>query len=530
MRLTLKLAFRNVWRHRGQSLVIGAILFLGALLMTLGNGVVTGMERGLQRTVARSFTGDLVLVPKAQASDNVFIQLAGRGLEPLYGYPALKAALDSAPWVRSHLPIGKGTVMVMNEEDGPGVYLYLLGADFERYRAFFPDNLSLTEGAWPPAGKPGLMLPEGARLEIQREANLWFLPQGASLDTARLADADAKSHASDLYLKRDMVLMGFNEANTATDIRLPVNGVFKYRALNTIFGTFALADIESYRRCTGYFTGGERNAAPLSGRDSALMALDEGGLDRMFGEALGDAGPSGATPKAPVPAPSAPAPGPASPGLSAAGPSPSPAASAPPAAAIEEGAYNLVLVSLRDPSRAAAAQAALNAYLKARKLDVRAVSWKQAMGPIGSLALLIKAALGVFVGLLFVVAVIIIVNTLTMAALERTPELGMMRAIGARKGFIGRMFLAETAVLSALFGGVGIGTGALAALALSAFRFTSSNDMLQLAFGGDTFRPVLAPGDFLLSAAELAMVALVAVAYPMRMAQRISPLDAVYRE
>jgi ABC-type lipoprotein release transport system permease subunit len=517
MRLILKLAFRNVWRHRGQSLVIGAILFLGAMLMTIGNGVVTGMEQGLQSTVAGSFTGDLVLVPNAQVSDNVFMEMMGRSLEPLYGYRALAAVLDSFPSISAHLPIGKGTVLVVNEEDGSPVILYVLGVDFDRYRAFFPGNLTMIEGGRPPSGAPGLLLPAGARLEIQRQANLWFLPAGARLDTAQLSDADAKRHASELILKRDMVLMGFNEANTATDIRLPVDGIFKYRALNNIFGTFALADIESFRRCTGYFTADQRALKPLAGRDSALLALDESGLDRLLGgEPLAVApvaAAASASPEAPVTA--------------------SPPATASPrdrGAPLDDGAYNLVLVALRDPSRAATAQAGLNALFADRKLDVRAISWKQALGPIGSLALLIKAALAVFVGLLFVVAVIIIVNTLTMAALERTPELGMMRAIGARKGFIGRMFLAETAALSALFGGLGIGTGALATLALSALHITSSNDMLQLAFGGDTFRPALAPGDFLLSGAELILVALAAVAYPMRLAQRISPLDAVYRE
>jgi ABC-type lipoprotein release transport system permease subunit len=514
MRLIFKLAFRNVWRHRGQSLVIGAILFLGALLMTLGNGVTTGMEMGLQRTVARSFTGDLVVVPKEQTSDNVFMEMMGRGLEPFYGYSALKPVLDSAPWVAAHLPIGKGTVMVLNEEGGPAVFLYLLGADIDRYRAFFPDNLRLLEGTQPRPGAPALLLPTGARLEIQRQANLWFLPQGASLDTSQLPDADAKRHASDLILKRDMVLMGFNEANTATDIRLPVDGIFKYPALNTIFGSFALADIESYRRCTGFFTADDRSVKPLAARDSALLALDEGGLDQLFG---------GEEKAKASPAPEASA-------AVSREAAPAPQAAPRKAEGAEAGAYNLVLVALRDPAHAAAAQSGLNALFAAHKLDVRAISWKQALGPIGSLALLIKAALAVFVGLLFVVAVIIIVNTLTMAALERTPELGMMRAIGARKGFVGRMFLAETMALSALFGGLGIATGALATLALSALHFTSSNDMLQLAFGGDTFRPMLQPGDFLLSVGQLILVTLAAVAYPMRMARRISPLDAVYRE
>jgi ABC-type antimicrobial peptide transport system permease subunit len=146
------------------------------------------------------------------------------------------------------------------------------------------------------------------------------------------------------------------------------------------------------------------------------------------------------------------------------------------------------------------------------------------------MATLIKGALFVFTSFLFLVAVIIIINTLSMAALERTPEIGMMRAIGARKGFISRMFLAETAVLSLFFGGLGILAGAAAVEIVSLFRFSSENDMLQLFYGGDTFRPVLAARDFVLCLVQLALVSVAAVIYPLRLARRISPLDAVYKE
>jgi hypothetical protein len=326
-------------------------------------------------------------------------------------------------------------------------------------------------------------------------------------------DDDARRHMDDLSRKTDMVLMGFNDGNTATDLRLPVDGIFRYRALNSIFGSFALTDIESFRRCTGYFTGAERSQGRLSGRDSVLLALDEKGMDALLG---GDAmqpeptAPAGAVPVPVAPVPAAPA--------------------AAPDGALESGAYNMVLLILRDGAVPDKAAKALNAYFAERNLAVRAVTWQKALGPIGSMATLIKAALTLFVTFLFVVAIIIIVNTLTMAALERTPELGMMRAIGARKGFIARMFLAETTVLSALFGGLGIGAGAGAILVIAALRLTSDNDMLQLAFGGDTFRPVLLSGDFLLAAAQLALVTVFAVAYPVRLARKVSALDAVYRE
>ena len=78
---------------------------------------------------------------------------------------------------------------------------------------------------------------------------------------------------------------------------------------------------------------------------------------------------------------------------------------------------------------------------------------------IGSLTTLIKGSLLIFVSFLFLVAVIIIINTLTMAAMERTPEIGMMRAIGARKNFIRAMFFGETGMLAGVFGGAGVGFG-----------------------------------------------------------------------
>ena len=75
--LIWRLAWRNLWRHRGRSIVVGGILFLGALLLTFGNGVVSGMERGLERQVVESFTGDVVVMSDKQEDDNAFLTMMG---------------------------------------------------------------------------------------------------------------------------------------------------------------------------------------------------------------------------------------------------------------------------------------------------------------------------------------------------------------------------------------------------------------------------------------------------------------------
>jgi ABC-type lipoprotein release transport system permease subunit len=189
-----------------------------------------------------------------------------------------------------------------------------------------------------------------------------------------------------------------------------------------------------------------------------------------------------------------------------------------------------VLVLLDDHGKLDEKVKLLNDRLVAAHASVRAVTWKKAIGAIGSMAVLVKSALFLFVMFLFFVAIIIIVNTLSMAALERTSEIGMMRAVGARKGFISTMFFGETAILSFFFGGIGIVTGYIVVTILSLCRFTSGNDIVQLLFGGDTFQPFLSGGDILIGVIQLAIVTLIAVVYPLKVARSITPLDAIARE
>ncbi len=509
MHLILKIAARNLWRHRGQSLVVGAILFLGALIMTLGNGVISGMETGLNKTVVHGFTGDVVLISNKQESDNVFMEMMGKAIEPIHGFTAIREVLRTSPYVENFLPVGKNMAMVLNEDGGASTFLYLLGVDFESYQKIFPGNLDLVEGQLPKKGQPALMLPTGARKEIQRQTNIWFLPKGKILDTAHL-EKDIGTNYHDLSFKSSMVMMGFNAEISATDLRLDVDGIFRYHALNTIFGNFVLIDIESFRQCLGYFMAGEKSKSQISSRDSALFYKTEISLDDMFSENTSIAETQTAV-QTPI-------------DWSRKIQSKSSGAN------VEAGDYNLVLIFLKPGINHQKALSNLNATLKAAKSGVRAVDWKSALGPVGSIATLIKGALFLFVGFLFFVAVIIIVNTLSMAALERTSELGMMRAIGARKGFISQMFLIETAYLSLLFGGVGILTGMLMVMVLPYFKISSDNDMLQLFFGGDTFHPLLTGGDLILAVLQLLFVTLTAVVYPLILVRKVTPLDAVNKE
>lgn len=59
---------------------------------------------------------------------------------------------------------------------------------------------------------------------------------------------------------------------------------------------------------------------------------------------------------------------------------------------------------------------------------------------------------------------IVIMNIMLVAVVERTPEIGMRLAVGARKRDIRRQFLLEAALLSLLGGAIGVAAGSMIAL------------------------------------------------------------------
>lgn len=504
----LKIAWRNIFRHKGKSLVIGVILFLGAFLMTIGNGVIAGMDRGISRNIVNAFMGDLVIISDKQKSDNIFFDFMGSSVEGIGNYKQINEILKTQDYIGKYLPVGKNLAMLLSEDQSTPGFVYLLGVDIQAYKEMFPDNFKVLEGRILEPGEKGLIVPTFAREEMYSYSSQWMIPEGGFLIKENMKK-EIVENADNVAVSSSIVLMGMSSGiNSTTDVRFGIKGIVKYDALNTILGHFCIADIESYRECMGYFSA-EQNSIEVPKEEKKLLNMETADLDSLFSsdslmvENIRKAAPTGAKPAAvPEVKPGTPA----------------------------DGIFNLVFVKLKDGISYRDAMAKLNKALSDNKAGVRAVTWNSASGPIGSMAIIIKSALFVFVTLLFIVAIIIIINTLTMAALERTPEIGMMRAVGARKSFITGMFFSETGILSFAFGGAGIAAGVLAVKLVPLFHITTKNDMLQLLYGGDIFYPVLSVPDIFVTVFQLSLVTVIAALYPVAVAKNITPLDAIQRD
>jgi len=522
MKLILKIAFRNIYRHKAKSLVIGTILFLGALLMTIGSGIISGMDRGLKENILNRFTGHIVLISDNQTENNVIFTMMGRSVETIENYPAIKKTLEAQDYIDKFMPVAREFAMILNEDAEPGMCL-LLGVDFQKYQEMFGNNVKSVEGELLKPGERGALINIKQRLQYYDLYNYWVIPKNSKLIENNLSD-DVRKNIKDLKTRDDLIFMGFNEKNSALDIRLNIKGIVKFSELNEIWGNFNIIDIESFRECFGWVTGAD-NAVRISKEKEQILNLDSERLDNLFGAELEFGTDNFQT------RPSQTAAGANNSAIGyTTGVSVSSAETNSVSISVDSGAFNLVFIKLRNNISIDEAINKLKNAIVANKLKARVITWRQAAGQIADMAMIIRAALFGFVMLLFFVAIIIIINTLSMAALERVSEIGMMRAVGASKKFVGLMFLCETGFLAFIFGGLGIIIGLIITNIVANLRLITDNDLLQLLYGGDTFRPLLEYGDIALVIIQLIIVTLVAAIYPVIVALKIKPLDAITRD
>jgi ABC-type lipoprotein release transport system permease subunit len=201
-------------------------------------------------------------------------------------------------------------------------------------------------------------------------------------------------------------------------------------------------------------------------------------------------------------------------------------------AELERGPVVNAAVFLKDPAtnleRLPEIKARLEAAFAQAKLPIKVSPWEEARGTlVSSLSTGITVFFFVLVGIIFLVALIVIVNSLLMSTMERVQEIGTIRAMGAQRGFVVRMFAIEAAAMTVIFGAGGMALGAAIVLALGANGVPATSEVLFFVFGGKTLNPVLQPGHLGVAVLAIGLVTLFASLIPAWVASRIPPIAAM---
>ncbi len=135
--------------------------------------------------------------------------------------------------------------------------------------------------------------------------------------------------------------------------------------------------------------------------------------------------------------------------------------------------------------------------------------------------LIFRIIMGLIIGLSVVVGGVGVMNVLLISVNERTAEIGLRKAVGAKKGDIRRLFLAESITVSAFGSLVGLLLGAgFAMAAIPIIRF----------FADVPFSAVLTWNTFFIIATVAVIIGIIFGTYPAIKAAKLDPVEALRRE
>ncbi|MBM4458747.1 MAG: FtsX-like permease family protein [Chloroflexi bacterium] len=148
--------------------------------------------------------------------------------------------------------------------------------------------------------------------------------------------------------------------------------------------------------------------------------------------------------------------------------------------------------------------------------DFTVISQKDLLAIFGEITGVLTIFLGAIAGISLLVGGIGIMNIMLVSVTERTREIGLRKAVGARRKDILAQFLVEAIVLALIGGFIGILLGASGAAAISRLQ--------------DDLKAVLTPQSVLLATGFSAAVGLFFGIYPATRAARLNPIEALRYE
>jgi putative ABC transport system permease protein len=150
-----------------------------------------------------------------------------------------------------------------------------------------------------------------------------------------------------------------------------------------------------------------------------------------------------------------------------------------------------------------------------------AITMGSALEQIGSVFGILRGVLVGIAAIALVVASIGIMNTMLMSVMERTHEIGVMKAIGAKSSDVLSLFLLESGIVSIVGGVIGCVIGVLLARVISLV----ASSALGIEFAAGVRVMVLLAG-----MTVAISVGMLSGFYPARKASQMSPVEAVRYE
>ncbi len=530
MSLLFRIASRNLLEHRGKTLIIGILVALGVVILVVGNSMMETARRGIQRAFIDNYTANIMISGTAESPISLFgVQSVG-GIDPT---PVLPDFDQIAEYVEQREEITSWTTQVtgfglLRPEDDriegieftvPSV---LFGTDPESYQQTFR-NLELVDGRYLRPGEQGIMLTTDRLEELQEEA------------LEALAELDIEQEEYPLGVGDEVRVVGLTADGLPRIRVVPIVAVYEITGISEGVGFefVSYVDAQTLRAILRLNLGSSGTisldasqtelldlSSEQSGFDTDSLFSDElfsepgmsdgeqdvdfADLDSILGTRAAEAN-ADTSPESPDPT----------------GELDGDASSS---------TWNYILARV-DPARETEnVVRELNEFFQENAIQAQAGNWEIAAGPFATSADVIRTVFNVAIIVIGIVAIIIMMNTLVISVMERTSEIGTMRALGAQRRTVWRMFMYEIVTITTLFGIIGTALSLATIGVLNVIGIPATNTFLTVLFAGPELRPVASVWSVVSALLIVTTVGLLAHVYPVAVALRVQPIKAIQTE
>jgi putative ABC transport system permease protein len=492
------LALRNILRNKRNSLSI--VLLIGTItaLFFIGNSVTGNGSRGLRRTFVDNMTGDILIEEKGEVTMNLFgantpVIEDYFSVPVLASHSAIRALLDGRSEIEGYSSQVSGAALL--EIAGIREAAPLCGIDGGSYFGIFP-GISLVDGRFLQSGEFGAMISEEKAASIASRTGQ--KPQvGDVLTLTAAGDSGFKIREAPLVgifryknpvaYMNEVVLVDAQTVRVLSEIQIATSDALAADEALSLLGQGAKLD----DLFGGSGFGVQGSGVGEEGLLDELSGLLAGNTERLNigdrGQGTGDSEDGGG--------------------------------------ATHGGDWNFIVVRLK------AGESAERFIKKTRGLlaanGAMAVGWRFAAGSQAIVALLVQALFNAGVLLVSIACVLAVVNILLIAVFKRTREIGTLRAIGARDGYIRALILGENCGLGLLAGFLGVALGWALFAFVNGAKIPVSNEILASILGGAVVNIAFSPPLAALSLLTALVLGLISSLYPVEIAVKIDPIVAV---
>ena len=477
--MLLKLALKNVV-SRKSSLVIILFITFAVCLFCLANAVFDSTEQGVQTNYVASFTGDFIIRPKSKFQQSLFgdeTPVTGEltMLDTVVPFENITQTLEEMPEVAGTTGQISGAAMVERSDGANRNPSYVFGVEGEPYISLMK-SIHILNGKPYEHGERGVML-------CKQMADKLGVDVGSTVQ----------------FIVSDGPNYKIRAAN--------VTAIFEYEIYNEIFGRFVIADPITVRSLLGITEVFSSDSYDLSEEATNLFAEnnDFEDFDDLFNDAedYDDVLIAEETEMEEI------------------------IEQVPSQDLSESTTWNYIIVRLKDGQNTNRVMKKVSRLFRKNGWPVQVADWRHAAGSTALYLFWMRKIFNIGIIIVLAAGFIIVNNTLVINILDRTREIGTLRAIGAKKRFISLQCMTENLILTITSGILGVLAGNICTHFINKAHIVLHNSFLVQLFGADAITVYVTGGNVFKLFILVLALALLGWIYPVINALKVSPVDAI---